>query len=154
MIKEVHINLNCIQPLVDIRIDIQVDAKFLLHNGICNEDNLKSYLVNNKLNNNLLNTIIYSNNKDHICTIEDIIEEFQQGQKIKNYNSHSAFFNNGYLLDSSEKLVKIKGISFKYNVSYSNIINNFTIDYSKTVRAILKDVKTGNIKFLHNNTEL
>jgi len=68
--------------------------------------------------------------------------------------AHSAFSNSWYILDIDNNLIKIKGVTFNYIlIDSNNITHNFTIDHEAIIKAILKDVKTGNIRFIKHNTK-
>jgi hypothetical protein len=145
-LKTIHVEIN-IMPTKVTGIHVEPDYDWLISNGILTseEERNKIKFTTNKLNTELF---VYDENgivlKNFLELENELPHDYKEGKDFK----FAHRFDNGYL-DSNLGRIKIKYVGFVYDIE--NVSSDLVLEAEDIVRAIIKDVKSGEIKFVNKD---
>lgn len=145
-LKTIEVEIN-VMPIKVTAIYVEPDLEWVISKGIISsaEERSKIKFATNKLNIELFvfdenNNIIYN-----FLELEDKLpHDYKEGKNFK--FAHK--FEKGYL-ESNFGKIKINYIGFVYDIE--NVSSTLTLEADEIVRAIIKDVKSGQIHFVNKD---
>lgn len=149
-IKAIDINTVFICPLYNLNVAVQIDFNDCFHRKVYNtiEEAQNASIFHTSSINELQ---LYDSNREPIGTILSFVHFFQGSNgRLSNVFPHSILSQGWHIIDKNDKLLKIKGLSCEFTLFKENIIKkSFTVDYGLMVKAILKDIQTGDVRFFN-----
>lgn len=123
---------------------INLDLKWLIDNNLVkSEEDAKKFVVSFDIFSETFH--VYDNNNQKIKNLLQLEQElpnnFIEGKGFE----HTYYFDNGFI-DNSNGKIKIESIYFNYDIL--SISSNVIVDAQDFTIAILKDIKSGEIKFI------
>ncbi len=146
-IKSISLNIS-ICKLTIIQREIMFDKDWL-ENRKFDTSNLEldiNYPINED------SVYIYNHSGKIVTSLHEIAKSLPHNFKSEN-KVHTFEWPEAYMRCKNLGLVKIKGVKISYQVSVSEPIESL-IDAQETVKAIVKNVRSGKVKFLHNDGKI
>ncbi len=145
-LKTMHVEIN-LMPTKITSIHVELDYDWLINNSIITseEERNKIKITTNKLNAELY---VYDENGNVIKNFLELEQELPHDYKEGKDFKFAHRFDNGYL-DSNLGRIKVKCIDFVYDIE--NVSAELTLDAENIVKAIIKDVKSGEIQFVNKD---
>ena len=147
-IKSINVNLVLIPSPQLKGIDIEFDGRWLNDNNLVLEEvhdkaqkHLREYLDQNKY------PPIYDTNKIFIEDFQSLHNKLPVDVDGNNL-THKFILDNRYLMINGQQLIKLLAVIFHYSYSSQTMSSEFIFDGSLLVKSIVKDVKSGDIKFI------
>lgn len=142
-IKTIQVDIN-VMPTLVTGIYVEPDFAWVISKGYIKseEERAKIIMETNKLNTEIC---VYGNEGNVLDNFLDLEQklphEFKEGKDFK----HSYKYDNGFM-ESNFGKIKVNFVGFKYDIK--NISSQLVIEAEQLTKAIIKDVKTGDIKFI------
>lgn len=148
LMKSIQVKMILIASPRPSAINIFIDGKWAQNN------NFNLTILNNQLKEYLLiqqesrqPIIIYDDDKNRVTDIQELCKQLPT-DKEGNSLEHIASFNNGYLIINC-RLIKLHSVSIIYSYFSTPIEQSFIVDGGALVKAVIKDIKTGEITFVN-----
>ncbi|MEP7376819.1 MAG: restriction endonuclease [Chitinophagaceae bacterium] len=145
-LKTLHLNIH-IMPRKIKGIYIEPDIDWLIENKMIDSINDKEKITfpKNQLNSEVF---VYNEGGSKIHSIIELQEklphEYKEGKDLQ----HAFSFDNAYV-ESDLGRIKIKFVGFVYDIE--NVSSELILEAEETVKAIIKDVKSGEIQFVNTD---
>lgn len=148
-LKTIKLNIH-VMPTVLTGVFVEPDFDWLIRKGIINseEERGKIIIETNKLNTEIC---VYDENGAIINNFLELEEQLPHDYKEGTNFKHSFKFDNGFM-ESNFGKIKINYVGLQYDIN--NIPTEVLLEAEEITKAIIKDVKTGEIKFIKNDGEV
>lgn len=142
LVKDITLRSTIVMPRV-LKMTPNFDMEWLLSEGGFREGDAISVVgMSDEVK-------IVSASSEQITTLLDMENGLPHEWQASAEKSHSYKFDDAYVLSSDGKRLKIKSVDYLYEVSAET--EETSIEGEKIAKAILKDVKTGKIKFYNKD---
>lgn len=148
-IKTIQVDIN-VMPTVVTGIYVEPDFAWVIAKGFIKSEDERNLII---METNKLNTEICVYDKDggiidNFLDLEQKLpHEFKEGKDFK----HAYKYDDGYM-ESNFGKIKVNFVGFKYDIK--NVSSQLVIEAEQITKAIIKDVKTGEIKFISKDGDV
>lgn len=148
-IKTIQVDIN-VMPTVVTSIYVEPDFAWVIAKGFIKSEDERNLII---METNTLNTetCVYDKGGviiDNFLDLEQKLpHEFKEGKDFK----HSYKYDDGYM-ESNFGKIKVNFVGFKYDIK--NVSSQLVIEAEQITKAIIKDVKTGEIKFISKDGDV
>lgn len=148
-IKTIQADIN-VMPTVVTGIYVEPDFAWVIEKGFIKSEDERNLIImeTNKLNTEIC---VYDKDEGIIDNFLDLEQklphEFKEGKDFK----HSYKYDDGYM-ESNFGKIKVNFVGFKYDIE--NVLSQLVIEAEQITKAIIKDVKTGEIKFISKDGDV
>lgn len=142
-LKTIHVNIHVLPRNVKERI-IEPDDTWLINNGISNVQ-IKLCGLNSEI-------WLFDSTGNQITNFFELEEKLPHEMKLEKDKFHFYDFDDAFIDTVSNRKIKIKRIGFKYDIE--DIESLLILDADTITKAIIKDVKSGEIKFISNDGKI
>ncbi|WP_328800292.1 restriction endonuclease [Paenibacillus sp. LX16] len=138
-IRDLHFNISVLKPPVVKNIVLSPDTDWIKEN--METSKAEKFQIPIKMD-----TVVQDDSGNKVKTVGEMYRELPNSTTVGTGYEHEYNFDNGFLINDVGMKLKIKSFKFIYDVIVSDT-TSFAIEGDKVAKAILKDVKSGEISF-------